>query len=404
MHTPQHLHPHAQRVATRQGGFSLIEIMVGLVIGMATVIIMLQMLTNAEASKRTTSGGNDAQMNGSLSLYTMERDIRASGYGINAFNIVGCALSYTTTVDARAVTIPLGPVNINPQTPTTPAAGASLLPFADGNTDQVMVIAGNANGSAEGDPLVATSTATVYQISNETSYNVGDYVVVQSATRATPCNLTLDRITAINGVNLTVTPGKVGMPVGSIVYNLGSAPSIKAYAVRNGSLTVCDYLAYDCGRGTYAATTNALFQTVWVPVASNISSLRAQYGRDNSTVATGMVGVVSTFDQVTPGALEDTSTRTIQCGWARTMSLRLAVLSRSAAYSKDVLTPTIPSWTGAVVNTTTSPQTPAGDVFDLTAVDPDWQHYRYKALETEVPLRNAIWQGGQATYQGGSGC
>lgn len=385
----------------RHGGFSLVEIMVGLAIGMAAVIIMLQMLTNAEASKRTTAGGNDAQMNGSLSLYTMERDIRAAGYGINAFNIVGCALSYTTTGDARAVTIPLGPVNINPQTAVAPQT--DLIPFADNGSDIVMVVYSNANGSAEGDPLVATSSATTYQISNETSYTIGDRVMVQAATRPATCTLSLDRITAINGVNLTVAPGKSGMPVGSVIYNLGSAPVIKVYAVREGRLTVCNYLAFDCGRAAYAATNNAMHDTVWVPVANNIVGLRAQYGRDDTTVATGMVGVVTTYDQTTPGTTADISERPIHCGWARTMSARLAVASRSAAYSRDSITTATPTWSGAAVDTANSPQNPASAPFDFTG-DADWQHYRYKTLETAVPLRNAIWQGGQAAYQGGSGC
>ncbi|PHN95865.1 pilus assembly protein PilW, partial [Tenacibaculum discolor] len=54
-----------------QYGFSMVEIMVGLAIGLATVVIMLQMLKNADASKRISAGGNDAQMNGTLALYTL---------------------------------------------------------------------------------------------------------------------------------------------------------------------------------------------------------------------------------------------------------------------------------------------------------------------------------------------
>lgn len=393
--TPAHARPN-------HAGFSLVEVMVGLAIGMATVVIMLQLLTNAEASKRNTVGGNDAQMNGSLSLYTLERDVRAAGYGINAFNIVGCSLSYTTTTDGRAVTVPLGPVNINPQ--QTGGTGTPLLPAGDSNSDIVMVIYGNANGSAEGDPLVSTSTGQTYQVTSETSYHVGDYVVVQSATRPGNCALTLDRITAVNGINLTVTPGRAGMPVESIVYNLGSAPVIKAYAVRNGSLTVCDHLAYDCGRSSYASASDAQFSTVWLPVANNIVSLRAQYGRDDSTMLTGMLGVVNVFDQTTPGTPADTRGRPIECAWARTMALRMAVVSRSAAYSKAIVTTAAPTWSGSVADTNVSPSNPSALAFDLQTNDGDWQHYRYKTLETAVPLRNAIWQGNQATYQGGGAC
>src|SRR3989338_4602311 len=111
--------------------------MVGLAIGMATVVIMLQMLSNSDTMKRTASGGNDAQMTGTLALYTLERDIRASGYGISAYNILGCKLTFKTTSGA-SVTVPLAPTTIN--------APGDTVPPGDDNTDTLLVVYGNSDG------------------------------------------------------------------------------------------------------------------------------------------------------------------------------------------------------------------------------------------------------------------
>ena len=53
---------------SRQTGFSLIEIMVGLVIGMVGVIILSQVMLQSEDTKRNTTSGDDAQINASIAL------------------------------------------------------------------------------------------------------------------------------------------------------------------------------------------------------------------------------------------------------------------------------------------------------------------------------------------------
>lgn len=380
--------------ARQHRGFSLVEVMVGLAIGMATVVIMLQMLSNSDTMKRTTSGGNDAQMAGTLALYTLERDIRASGYGISAYNILGCKLSFTTK-SGSSVSVPLAPTTINPPGATVPAG--------DTNTDTLLVVYGNSDGSSEGDALIATSTAGSYQVATGTTFGKDDIVIAQAAVRPPePCNLTSD---VVNNVDLTtstlaVTPGTPGLALGSVIYNMGKSLVIHAYAIRKGNLTMCDYTTTNCGDATAAAAADP---TVWVPIAGNIVGLRAQYGRDTTAPPAPMVGVVDTYDQTTPASLGDPLNGTPHCAWARALSIRVAAVARSGAYDKTGPTTAAPTWSGSVADTTVSPKNPTATPFDLSA-DTNWRNYRYKTLETTVPLRNAIWQGGQPTYQGGQGC
>lgn len=378
---------------SRHRGFSLIEIMVGLVIGMLAVIIIMQMFATSEANKRITTGGGDAQINGTIALYGMERDIRAAGYGVSAFNLLGCSLTYTTTNDG-AVTLNgsgLGPVTINPAT--------GLIPAGDPNTDTLLVMYGSSNSPSEGDTTIAAALGTgSYKVTTPSSFTTNDYIIAEALTRPVPCALTRDKITSVKAATFTLNaaPGTTVLPTNSVVYNLGQTFTVRAYAVRNGNLTVCDYNAYNCGKAAYAAPLNS---AVWVPIASNIVSLRAQYGRDTSGIASStMSGIVDTYDQTTPFSAADTSGLSAYCSWARALAVRLVLVARSTQYDKAAPTTSAPTWAGSTVNATAA----AGNPANPTALsinlsnNSSWQNYRYKTLQTAVPLRNIVWQGSQS--------
>jgi type IV pilus assembly protein PilW len=367
--------------------------MVGLLIGMLSVILIMQVFATSEGNKRTTTGGNDAQINGNIALYGLERDIRDAGYGLNSFNVLGCSLSYTTSGDTAGVTLTsLAPVSINPP--------AAQVPAGDPNTDTLLVVFANPNGPAEGDLINTAPSTGSYPVTTPAAFIVNDLVIALPAARPSPCALTLGKVTAKNASTLTVNPGDAtGLTLGSVVFNLGQTLTVRAYAVRQGNLTVCDYAVNNCGSAAYAAPLNS---NVWVPVATNIVSLRAQYGRDISGIAASqMTGVVGTFDQKTPGTAADTSGLAVQCGWARTLAIRLALVARSPQYDKDRVTQNAPTWAGTPV-LTTSPTNPTALTITLSN-DSDWEHYRYKTLQTTVPIRNVVWQGSQTTLEGGSG-
>lgn len=349
----------------RTRGFSLVELMVGLVIGMIGVIIMMQIFSVSEGYKRTTTGGDDAQNNGAISLYGLQRDLRQAGQGSNSFtdnaaapnaySVLGCNLTLRTGVTTSS----LGPVTINHPS----------IPAGDADTDTLLVFYGSSNDGPEGDRIEAQPATTTYTLAgfaaaaSAPSVVVADRVVAHPTPRPSPCNLTMESVTAVAGSNVTVATGVTGM-TGGALFNLGQSPRFIAYAVRGGSLTMCDYMVNNCGGAFDAAH--------WVPLASNVVSLRAQYGRD--TTAPTMNGTVDAFDQTTPTNI---------CGWVRTRAVRLVLVARSAQLEKENVTTAAPTWAGS-----------AGNAIDLSA-DAAWQQYRYKIFETVVPLRNAAWLGVQ---------
>lgn len=346
-------------IAGRSGGFSLVEIMVALVIGMLSMIVMLQVFALFEGQKRTTTGGDDAQNNGAIALYGLQRDVRQSGYGVSALDLVGCNVLLRTGITLNA----MAPTTIN----------HASIPAGDANTDTVLVVYGNANGAAEGDGITAQTATAIYAVQAPSSFSLADRVIAEPQSRPSPCNLTLatvqpDAITSDSNVN--VSPGMLGVANGKL-YNLGQMPKVQVYAIRNGNLTVCDYMVNDCGAAANVAPLNS---TVWVPIANDIVSMRAQYGRDTTAV---MDGVVDTYDQTTP---------TTGCGWVKISALRLVLVARNGQPEKTAVTTAAPTWVGGTINLTAS-TVPAGFT---------WQNFRYKVFQTAIPLRNITSMGAVA--------
>ena len=367
----------------RHRGFSLIELMVSIVIGMFSVVVILQVLASTATSRRIAVGGGDAQLNSVAALRALELDVEHAGLGLQSFNISGCTLAYTAG-DGASVTLPaLAPVIVNPAN--------AVIPSGDANTDTLLVAAGNSGSPSEGDTVSAATTATGYMVTTPASFQAGDQVIAAPATRAANCALQVAKVTGVSGFSLTLLGGTPGLPSRSIVYNLGGAPSVRAYAIRNGDLVVCDYLAYNCGSAGYASTYASTGSSpAWVPVASNLVSMRVQYARDTSGItgsASVMDGIVDTYDQATPTA----ATIPLYCAWARVVGVRLALVARSQQFDKNAPTTSAPQWDGST-----------GAPIDLANFS-TWQNYRYTTVQTMIPIRNAIWQGGQPTYQGGGG-
>src|SRR5437763_1535646 len=76
-----------------QAGFSLIDIMVGLVIGLIAVLVIYQVFVAAEGIKRNTISAGDAQQNGLLSSFMMTVELAnaANGLAANQQDLMTCA-------------------------------------------------------------------------------------------------------------------------------------------------------------------------------------------------------------------------------------------------------------------------------------------------------------------------
>jgi type IV pilus assembly protein PilW len=308
----------------RRRGFSLVELMVGILLAMAAVLVVTQVFRVSEGQRRGTSGGDDAQTTGAIAV-SLPQVALGGGRSIGT----------------------LAPVAINP-------AG---IPAGDANTDVLQIAYGSGWGSPEGGLINLQTGPAEYVVPGSLSYQIGDRVIVTTQARATPCALTLTRVSAQSTpTTVTVATGVAGAANG-VLFNLGQTPRLLAYAVRNSRLTVCDFMTQDC---TSTAAQN------WTEVADNIVSLRAQYARDRSNPRDGTADGYDT----------DNGTLNTPAAWGCLVGMRLALIARSRQPETADIPASAPTWAGAA----SSPLQPPGD---------DWRRYRYKTFETTVPLRNA---------------
>ncbi|RZL01466.1 MAG: prepilin-type N-terminal cleavage/methylation domain-containing protein [Rubrivivax sp.] len=354
-------------------GFTLIELMVGMALGLITSLIIAQVMVNYEGQKRTTTNGGDAQTNGSLAIYTLQQDIQKAGYGlINDPTVLGCAINgtfgSTALVPAFTTSMTLAPVVI------TPGTGSS--------SDTIRIMASDkANYSVP--TLLATphaQTDTSFGVQSVNGALDLDLMIVVPDTLATGCRIFTVKSDGSTPVSATTIPHlsdsgwnqtnvfpAAGFNAGSRLINLGKT-LYRDYAVGTGGLTMMEVTGA-AGISPAPAVRTLFPQTVL---------LKALYGKD-----TNADGVVDTYNSTTP---------TSNAEWLQVLSIRVALVMRSGLYEKDEVTTSAPLWhVGSGTMVTGSADCGSDKCLTLSLPGMDWKHYRYKVFDTVIPLRNMLW-------------
>lgn len=366
---------HRQLRRASQRGVTLIELMVGAMIGMLAVLIISQVLLVSEGQKRTTTAGADSQVNGAVALYTMQRDVQMAGYGVTSSpNVVGCPI----TARFNGAAIAGFPTTLAPVVITPAAIGDSVRVLASSKTSYTV--------PTRVSPGFAINDLT-FPVTSSLGFAQGDLALVaendtqpcwvyQVTAAPTPNHVPrADQPTRWNAVG---TPNRA-YPDGSVLINLGSLIDNQYEVVLgpNGS-RLLQVSSFDAGNPGTRQTRD---------IQTEIVGLRAFYGRDTSVTRDDSVDV---FDSTTP---------TTNDGWQRVLSVRMLIVARSGQYEKDPVTLANPTWdVGTVPPTTGAAACGASECIEIdvgaNVVGSDAQHYRYKVFETIVPLRNMLWRSG----------
>jgi len=408
----------------------MVELLVAMLIGLIGMIIIFQVFEVSEGIKRSTTSGGDAQQNGVIALYTMERDFKNAGMGFNDTGFVGCnIIGYdnkraTPNFPPAGVTMKLAPVFIT-------SGAATTAP------DQIAVLYGSQPQAAGSVPLGGDQTnftgngSDPINVTNPFGYKPGDLLLLTEPNSGKACSImeytSLQALTTnvlkhdntpYLSAGFTRTPrfnpvGGLGVLYDGVgtanvtrVFNLGNLyttapggtapvnfPVYNFYAVANGSLTVASQFQIDNGQP--AVTT----------IADNIVHLRALYGLDD-----GINDGVSVTYNVGPAVRGDgivdryvdaaTFNALAPVPWANLIAVRIAVVSRSALPERPSTgklsdpcdaTTAEPQWTGTAWAATLNYKTRL-DVSASVAAPDDWKCYRYRVFETTIPLRNWIWK------------
>src|SRR5258708_10831278 len=125
------MRPSRHRLSER--GFSMVELLVAMLIGLIGMIIIFQVFEVSESIKRSTTSGGDAQQNGAIALYSIERDFKNAGMGFNDTTFARCDIvgydnkRATPDFPPAGVTMKLAPAFITSGAATTAPDQVNVL-------------------------------------------------------------------------------------------------------------------------------------------------------------------------------------------------------------------------------------------------------------------------------------
>ncbi|MCE9660267.1 MAG: PilW family protein [Burkholderiales bacterium] len=377
------------RFPLSQRGMTLVEVMVGLAIGMIGMLVIFQTVSVWDARTRATSAGSDSQVTGSIAMYSVERDLRLAGQGFGGAEspVMGCQVAGFDQNASAPLGFPMTPVVIVDHDATN-------------EPDEIATLYGTSSyfTSTTTFNRVTAQTASVW---DRTGIKSGDLVVLANAGTGGPgsadCQLVeaTDEATPadhktlafvqgsyphyyFNGANLPSryndAAGLAASMPGGTAYSLGPLPRRNVWSIASGVLGSRDELQ----------------GSVFFPVAEGVVDMKAEYGYDADPLANSLV---IAWNKTLPTPIDWTSVRAV----------RIAMLVRSRNFEKPATNATEqtyiapnPVWhaNGGAAQVNFVMRNVDGTPDSHAPGDPspnNWRNYRYTVYEKVFPLRNVIW-------------
>lgn len=389
-------HPHR-----RDNGFSLVELLVSIVIGLLALMFATRLMATSEQNKQSALGGSDAMQNGMVAMFSVSGDVAQAGWGLNDPLIVGCNTVFADNDGFELASAARGAATVTPLAP-------AVIESNGANPDRITLYSGSSVSGTGTLRLVADydggNTILVDRVPY--GFNQGDVILVapetlggadcalaqvSSKTDDLPPPPSQQFLLIDSGSKYRFNAGALGEEyIGSQsrLFNLGPAAqlSFHTWSVANGFLQL---RSTDLEGSSEAPAS----------VADNIVSIKAQYGFDTRvggaftpesglTVSRWSAAMIDADGDGTIGSAGD---------YQRVSALRVAVVARGKAPERPASGTECSATTARpVVFGTDGPGDVSADPITVNvAVANDavpWQCYRYRVFENIVPLRNAAWR------------
>jgi type IV pilus assembly protein PilW len=396
---------------SRERGLSLIEILVGIVIGMIGIVVIFQVLAVAEERKRNTTVGSDAQSSGAIGLYLLQRDLQLGGYGFGAADTRQLGCTVNASRGGVNFSFPLIPIEIiQPGDPRNPHPTADVIAALRGSSQHMAASRSFSASTVDGKTM---------ESNGRPGFDFGDLLIVTSDPQATPpgnrteCALVqiTHRPAASDNIEhkssyqlgITLPPGATSTPefnqppkptfaaANGFAFNLGAQPRLNIWSISNNRLTAVDQL----------------FGFV-EEIADGVIDLQGEYGVDLN--GDNLIGA-NEWTPTTPTGSAPTDPNNLcidnpTTSWRCVRAVRVALLARSGQWDRNHCNQT-PQWTsgasGALTTTNFAMRNVDGSADSFAACVPgqpvaaaaqdpnNWRQYRYRVYETVIPLRNLIW-------------
>lgn len=392
----------------RTGGFTLVELMVALTIGLVLALAISLSMLSMGRQFRVVGATSAAQVNAQLALSLIDSAGRTAGAGLFNNGLPVCA-SFNAWYAGTMV-----------------SNGAALLParIIDGGNattpDRLVFSASNAVGPLSAMPVLApmVSADGVITVSDSGSLAVNDLAIVGVPGYASvPCKLF--QVTGIttdttgltcggNGnrcktlsqtaggdfnppANTFATESRYGFVNSGFVSGPAAVMGLGAGFRQEAFAVICETLVqYNAFTDTPGCSTAPLnFNAGTNALVTDVVMMQAQYGisaASNSDVVTDWVDATAVNAWNNPTA----------ANIGRIKALRVVIVSRSKEAATELVTAASCDNGNGVVNTgPCSFRDAQAPVIDLSATSVpagrSWRNYRYRVQQAVVPLRNVIW-------------
>lgn len=350
------------------GGFSLVEVLVAAAITLTGLLVITQVFAAYEGWKRTTTGVAQSQEGGLLGAFSIEKDLRHAGLGMIGLR---CATinAYNASASAKTFTLNGMPVTITQHTADNGSDAINVLysssPFgnivatlqANALRSSSAIEVDNGIGFSQGDLIVISQPSNVcslVQLSNEAELTGKANVTGPGSTWAL-AHAPGDAFPWNPPTELNIFPElpAVGYSTGARVLNLGRLLE-HTYYVHGDMLRMDERSLVDASQTSF-------------DLIPGVVGLRARYGRD-----TDDDGVLDVFDNDTA----DVIAKSLAADSGNTLNaVQFALIVRSGKREKEQVSgASIAFWPG-----------------ETLPLDDEARHYRYRVLQTIVPLKNIIW-------------
>lgn len=377
-------------------GFSLVELLVAVTIGLVVMLAVFGVLSASESRKRTSVSLNDANQSGAYAAYALDRVVRSAGTGFaDGWTRVGaCRLNARLPSGQalpRAVAMP-APFAAVPQ--TLRLAPVVIFQNASGaGSDVVMVMSGSAGFSeAPGSLLPRTTTdvtANQWRMNNTIGFRGRDLVMLSGggeclltqltagfaggATQALPFDTAGAYYTTTGtGTSMAALAALSSTDVFSIGNIANNTPQFQLFGVGdNSTLFSYDLLLVN---GTDAP----------LPMAEGVVEMRAVYGVDTDDDGRINDWVAPSGATWGSAALMDGSAAAAT-NLRRIVALRIGFVLRSSLVERvDVSPASITMFadltSGGVAGALTR-------TVSIAAAD---RAMRYRTIEVTIPIRNLL--------------
>ena len=372
-------------------GFSLIEVLVGIAIGMIGMLVMYKTVTLWNARTRATVAGGDAQIAGTLGAYALERDLKSAGMGFTqATSDLGCTVQGNDATTGQAISFAFQPIEIVDGTAT-------------GVPDEIHVLYGSSSFTALRQIYQSSTGSSKTMTNTRNSFQPGDLAVVTDGIGGTPSGSHC----ALVEISSNTSPGGFILDHAAGSYTNYYAASAVAARYNNVSADVLAGTVFTAGNmyslgpdprrnvwsvvGDTLQVTDTLHPTNAAPpsYAEEIVDLKAYYGIDTAP-----------FDKQISNA-EWTKTPPATTAWSNLLAVRISLLVRSRNYVNPATTGDSDAQTYSAPNPVYTAAGGASAAFvmhdlggtnDTNPAGPtNWRYYRYRVYERVVPLRNMLW-------------